>query len=165
MFTLEQKVDLILRYIATNDLNQRNQIRNSLVTALNSNESVPTTILVVDDLIVDMLKVLGMPQRLLGYEYATQAIKLYISDPSYKNDITKRLYPDVAKLCGSTASRVERGIRHAIGSMLLNGDMSDIERVFGNAISFYKGSITNTEFIVSCGNEIIRKAKKLGVEV
>jgi hypothetical protein len=165
MFTLEQKVDLILRYIATNDRGQRNEIKKSLVTALNSDESVPLTILVVDDLIYDMLKTLGMPQHLKGYEYATQAIKLYVSDPSYKNGITKRLYPDIAQLCDTTGSRVERGIRHAITSMIDNGDLSDIERVFGNTISFYKGSITNMEFIIACGNEVIRKAKKLGVAV
>lgn len=165
MFTLEQKVDLILRYIASNDNAQKSQLKKMVIKALESGESVPTTVIDVDDLIFDLLKNLGMPQHLDGHKYITRGIKLYILDSSYARSVTKRLYPDIANLYGTNNSRVERAMRHAIISMLDNGDLNDIERVFGNTISLSSGHIANREFIVACGNEVLRKMKKLGIEV
>ena len=37
-----------------------------------------------------------------------------MNEPEYINAVTKRLYPEIAKKNGTTASRVERAIRHAI---------------------------------------------------
>ena len=37
-----------------------------------------------------------------------------MNEPEYINAVTKRLYPEIAKRNGTTASRVERAIRHAI---------------------------------------------------
>ena len=37
-----------------------------------------------------------------------------MNEPEYINAVTKRLYPEIAKKDGTTASRVERAIRHAI---------------------------------------------------
>lgn len=164
MFTLEQKVDLILRYIATNDNAKKSQLKKMVIKALESSDSVPTTIVTVDDLIFDLLKTLGMPQYLHGYEYITLAIKLCVHDPSYTDTITSRLYPDVgAAFDNAKKARVERCIRLAVESTFNNGDLRNIERMFGSTISVSKGKLTNREFIIACTNEITRRMKKLGI--
>ena len=61
-----------------------------------------------------LLKKLGISPALNGWNYLTEAINLVIEDRSYLNAITKRLYPDVAKRCGSTPSRVERCIHSQV---------------------------------------------------
>lgn len=160
MFTLEQKVDLILRYIATTDRKQRTELKTALVKALESdaaNAPVPETHdYDVDGAIFDMLKNLGMPRHLCGYEQVTCAIRLCLKDPSYLKEITKRLYPTVASMCDTTPSRVERAIRHAVTAVFDRGNLSYITEVFGYTVSPIKGKATNGEFIAGCVSEINR---------
>lgn len=165
MFTLEQKVDLILRYIATNDNAKKSQLKKMVIKALESGESVPSTIITADDLIFDLLKSLGMPQHMDGHKYMTEAIKLYVSDQTYTKSMTKRLYPDIANKYCVNGGRVERTMRSAIIAVFDNGDLNDIERVFGSTISVSSGHLCNREFVTSCGNEILRRMKKLGIGV
>ena len=53
---------------------------------------------------------------LKGFDYLTEAILLLNKDSSYKQAITKRLYPDIAKIYNDTWSKVERAMRHAVRS-------------------------------------------------
>lgn len=46
-----------------------------------------------------------------------------MNEPEYINAVTKRLYPEIAKKNGTTASRVERAIRHAIEVAWDRGDV------------------------------------------
>ena len=55
-----------------------------------------------------------MPAHIKGYQFLRDAILLTMNEPEYINAVTKRLYPEIAKKNGTTASRVERAIRHAI---------------------------------------------------
>lgn len=61
--------------------------------------------------------------------------------------ISKELYPMVAKKFGSTPSRVERAMRHAIESAWERGDPYTIEHCFGYSISADKGKPTVSEFV------------------
>ena len=54
----------------------------------------------------------GIRAQYKGFDCLVEAIKLVQKDRTYKNSITKRLYPDVAKTLNETASKVERVIRH-----------------------------------------------------
>ncbi|MFB8735129.1 sporulation initiation factor Spo0A C-terminal domain-containing protein [Bacillus sp. SL00103] len=49
-----------------------------------------------------------------GYLYLREAISMVYNDIELLGSITKVLYPDIAKKFNTTASRVERAIRHAI---------------------------------------------------
>ena len=92
---------------------------------------------------------LGVPANLLGYEALTIAIELTIKDPSYMyKGITKRLYPEVAKRMSynSTASSVERVMRHAIEFMHDHTVPEVVDEYFGNTISASKGKLTNSQF-------------------
>ena len=61
--------------------------------------------------------------------------------------VTKVLYPEVAKKFGTTPSRVERAIRHAIEVAWDRGDIEVLQKFFGYTVSNIKGKPTNSEFI------------------
>ena len=162
MFTLEQKVDLILRYIATTDKAQRTKLKKLVVQALESDaDAVASARVIPDDvdMIFDLLKELGMPPHLLGYGYTICAIKLAMDDHTYLRQITDRLYPEIASRYNTTPSRVERAMRHAIECVFDRGDMKQITRVFGNTMSIKRGKLTNREFISFCVYEIERRIR------
>lgn len=158
MFTLERKVDLVMQYIATADKKMKGELKKAIIEALNSESSTevakPSINQTVNDAIFDILKNCGVGPHLIGYKYITTAIQLSVFDRSYLEQVTSRLYPDVAKCYGSTGSKVERAIRHAIESAFDRGNLNYIMNVFGYTMSPHKGKLTNSEFISCCVNEI-----------
>lgn len=99
-------------------------------------------------LIVDILRDIGVPSHTNGYRYIKRALEKFMEDrDTYHYGITKVLYPSIAKEFGSTASRVERCIRHAIESAWSRGSLEKIEEVFGATVSSLKGKPTNYEFL------------------
>lgn len=59
-----------------------------------------------------LLLLLGARTKLCGYTCLRCALVTMMQDPTQQ--ITKELYPKVAKICGGTAERVERAIRGVI---------------------------------------------------
>ncbi len=57
----------------------------------------------------------GIPAHIKGYQYLRCAIMMVVRDNRIIGEVTKTLYPSVAKEFNTTSSRVERAIRHAIG--------------------------------------------------
>lgn len=53
----------------------------------------------------------------------------------------------MAELVGSTGSRVERSIRHAVERVFSETDPDILMEYFGNTASGNKGKLTNSEFI------------------
>ncbi len=90
---------------------------------------------------------LGVPAHIKGYQYLRDAIVMSVLDVEMLSSITKILYPAVAKKHKTTASRVERAIRHAIEVAWNRGKLDTIDEMFGYTISTYKGKPTNSEFI------------------
>ena len=64
--------------------------------------------------VTDMIHELGVPAHIKGYQYLREAIMMAVEDIDMLGSITKILYPTIAKKYQTTASRVERAIRHAI---------------------------------------------------
>ena len=62
--------------------------------------------------VTDMIHEIGIPAHIKGYHYLRDAIIMAVEDMDVLNAITKILYPTVAKKHQTTASRVERAIRH-----------------------------------------------------
>lgn len=77
-----------------------------------------------------------------------------IEDADILNSITKILYPTIAKKYDTTASRVERAIRHAIEVAWERGRMETIEELFGYTVSNGKGKPTNSEFIALIADKL-----------
>lgn len=97
---------------------------------------------------------IGVPAHIKGYQFLRDAILLTISDHGYINAVTKRLYPEIAKRNMTTASRVERAIRHAIEVAWDRGDVDTLNSYFGYTIHNLRGKPTNSEFIAMISDKI-----------
>ncbi|MBQ7143575.1 MAG: sporulation transcription factor Spo0A [Oscillospiraceae bacterium] len=97
--------------------------------------------------VTDVIHEIGVPAHIKGYQYLREAIIITIHDMDVINAVTKVLYPAVAKKYGTTPSRVERAIRHAIEVAWDRGDLETLQRFFGYTVSNIKGKPTNSEFI------------------
>lgn len=95
----------------------------------------------------EILHQIGVPAHIKGYQFLRDAILLTMEDQDYINAVTKRLYPEIAKQNGTTASRVERAIRHAIEVAWDRGDVDTLNSYFGYTIHNLRGKPTNSEFI------------------
>ena len=93
--------------------------------------------------VTSIIHEIGVPAHIKGYQYLREAITLAVGDMEVINAVTKVLYPAVAKKFGTTASRVERAIRHAIE-----------QKYFGYTVSNAKGKPTNSEFIAMIADRI-----------
>lgn len=107
------------------------------------------------DQVTQFLRELGIPAHIKGYMYAREAIVMAVKDPELINFITKELYPSVAKKFGTTNSRVERAIRHAIECAWDRGDWEVFLRIFGHTVNNRKGKPTNSEFIALIADDIL----------
>lgn len=94
-----------------------------------------------------LIRDIGIPAHIKGYSYIRDAITLVLDDIDILSAITKELYPTVAKKHNTTASRVERAIRHSIEVAWQRGNATTINSIFGATISSSKGKPTNSEFI------------------
>ena len=97
--------------------------------------------------IYTVLHRLGIPSSLLGYRYIESALAVIGESSCITGRITTYLYPIVAKMNGSTPTRVERAIRHAVSISMERGDIDFINAVFGYTVSSTRGRLTNSEFI------------------
>jgi two-component system response regulator (stage 0 sporulation protein A) len=95
---------------------------------------------------------LGIRSNIKGYNYIKTAITLAYNDSTILESVTKRLYPDIAKIYNTTASRVERAIRHAIETAWMNGNVDVINDIFGYSVCADKAKPTNSEFIAHVVN-------------
>lgn len=68
----------------------------------------------LEALVTNIIHEVGVPAHIKGYQYLREAIMMVVNDIDIINQITKQLYPDIAKKYHTTPSRVERAIRHAI---------------------------------------------------
>ncbi|MBL4935956.1 sporulation initiation factor Spo0A C-terminal domain-containing protein [Clostridium sp. YIM B02515] len=88
-----------------------------------------------------------MPFNIKGYRFVKDAILMVLEDRELLSSITTVLYPDIVKIHNTTASRVERAIRHAIETTWLHGNMKELQNIFGDFSMFHKSRPTNSEFI------------------
>lgn len=153
---IEKKVNAIMRYIVAETREEKNlaisEIKNIMEYTAETEKSAN-----IEEAIDSILTEIGMPCHLIGYNYVVYAIKIAIENPDVLNSITFGLYTSVAMKYDTTASKVERGIRHAIECTWERADLDVIEKFFGNTISFTKGKPTNSEFIARIVNIVKRK--------
>ena len=102
---------------------------------------------------------IGVPAHIKGYQYLRSAILMTIEDNEIINSVTKILYPSVAKKYGTTTSRVERAIRHAIEVAWDRGDVDTLNSYFGYTIQNTRGKPTNSEFIAMIADNLRLKYK------
>ena len=102
---------------------------------------------------------IGVPAHIKGYQYLRTAIIMTINNTEVINSVTKILYPTVAKQYGTTSSRVERAIRHAIEVAWDRGDLDVLNSFFGYTVQNSRGKPTNSEFIAMIADNLRLKNK------
>ena len=110
-------------------------------------------------MITEIIHQIGVPAHIKGYHYLREAIILSVKNSDIINSVTKLLYPTVAKNHGTTASRVERAIRHAIEVAWDRGDIDVLNSYFGYTIQNDRGKPTNSEFIAMISDKLRLKLK------
>ncbi|MEH7237005.1 sporulation transcription factor Spo0A [Bacillus sp. JJ1562] len=108
----------------------------------------------LDASITSIIHEIGVPAHIKGYLYLREAISMVYNDIELLGSITKVLYPDIAKKFNTTASRVERAIRHAIEVAWSRGNIDSISNLFGYTVSMSKAKPTNSEFIAMVADKL-----------
>lgn len=98
---------------------------------------------------------IGIPANIQGYKYLREAITLTIRRPDIINSITKELYPTIAKNFSTSASKVERAIRHAIEVGWSRGRLDSINNIFGVRVFGDRDRPTNGEFIALIADKLM----------
>ncbi|NCE65850.1 sporulation transcription factor Spo0A [Pseudoflavonifractor sp. 524-17] len=114
----------------------------------------------LESTITAIIHEIGVPAHIKGYQYLREAIMIAVEDMEVINAVTKILYPEVAKRFGTTASRVERAIRHAIEVAWDRGDLETLQKYFGYTVSNAKGKPTNSEFIAMIADRLQLQRKE-----
>lgn len=109
----------------------------------------------LDERLANIFISVGIPAHIKGYQFLREAIKMAIENPDIINSITKRLYPEVAEKFDTTASKVERAIRHAIEVAWNKGKIENINHLFGIKVYTSNDKPTNGEFIALVADKMI----------
>ena len=113
----------------------------------------------LEEEITSIIHEIGVPAHIKGYMYLREAITMVVNDMELLSAVTKELYPSIAKKYNTTASRVERAIRHAIEVAWGRGQVDTINKIFGYTIHNSKGKPTNSEFIAMVADKLRLKNK------
>jgi two-component system response regulator (stage 0 sporulation protein A) len=97
---------------------------------------------------------MGVPAHVKGYQYLRDAILLVTEEVNLMGAVTKELYPLIAEKYTTTASRVERAIRHAIELAWDRGNVDMMNKYFGYTINIERGKPTNSEFIAMVADKL-----------
>ncbi len=110
-------------------------------------------------MVTEIIHQIGVPAHIKGYHYVRESIMLAVKQPDIINSVTKLLYPTVAKKFDTTASRVERAIRHAIEVAWDRGDVDTLNSYFGYTIHNGRGKPTNSEFVAMIADKLRLRLK------
>ena len=159
MTLLEKKMDAVARCLLAENGEEKWQATEAL-RALMAQEARPEACQdqELEARISGVLLELGIPEKLNGHRSLVCALALAIREPELLNNLTAGLYTLVGETLGTSWSRVERAIRHAIEAAWSRGDVQVLERWFGNTVRPDKGRPT-------CGEFIARVAYVLRAEV
>ena len=109
----------------------------------------------LDERISNIFISIGIPPNIKGYSYLREGIKMAVADPRVINNVTKELYPVIGEKYATTASKVERAIRHAIEVAWNRGRIDAINAIFGARVYIGTEKPTNSEFIALVADKLI----------
>ena len=94
-----------------------------------------------------LLTEIGVPGNLLGCAYLRTALALLLQEPALGRAVTRSLYPRVASAHQTSASGVERAIRHAIAQTFSRVGAQGYRSALGRLASSVGDRPTNAEFL------------------
>ena len=109
----------------------------------------------LDERISNIFISIGIPPHIKGYNYLREGIKMAVADPHVINNVTKGLYPVIGEKYGTSASKVERAIRHAIEVAWNRGRIDAVNAIFGARVYIGTEKPTNSEFIALVADKLI----------
>lgn len=109
----------------------------------------------MEEKITNIFITVGIPAHIKGYQFLREAIKMTIQEPEIINSITKKLYPSIAQRFETSASKVERAIRHAIEVAWNRGKIENINTLFGVKVYSNNEKPTNGEFIALVADKLL----------
>ena len=109
----------------------------------------------IEERITNIFITVGIPAHIKGYQFLREAIKMAVDNPEVINSITKQLYPSVAERFSTSASKVERAIRHAIEVAWNRGKIENINSLFGVKVYNHNEKPTNGEFIALVADKML----------
>ena len=109
----------------------------------------------LDEKISNIFINVGIPPHIKGYAYLREGVKMAVDNPGIINNITKKLYPMIGERYSTSASKVERAIRHAIEVAWNRGRIESINNILG--VRAYVGAEkpTNGEFIALVADKML----------
>jgi len=146
----------ILELTSPQTANNQKQISQAAVASLE--QKVPQRFIRItglDEKITNIFITVGIPAHIKGYHFLREAIKMAVDMPEIINAITKKLYPDVAAKFSTSASKVERAIRHAIEVAWNRGKIENINSIFGVRVYSQHEKPTNGEFIALVADKML----------
>lgn len=121
-----------------------------LGTALNASARS----LSIDEKLASLFLTIGIPAHIKGYQFLRTAVKMVVDNPDMINRITKELYPSIGKCYNTSASKVERAIRHAIEVAWSRGRIDTLNKAFGRRVATKEDKPTNGEFIAMLADKL-----------
>ncbi len=112
----------------------------------------------IDEKISNIFVTIGIPPHIKGFTYLREGIKMTVEDQSIINRVTKELYPKIGERFQTTASKVERAIRHAIEVAWNKGRTDAISSIFGAKVYIGNERPTNSEFIALVADKLLLEA-------
>lgn len=112
----------------------------------------------LDERISNIFISIGIPPHIKGYSYLREGIKCAVEDPSIINNVTKGLYPMIGERFSTSASKVERAIRHAIEVAWNRGRTDAVNAIFGARVYIGNEKPTNSEFIALVADKLLLEA-------
>lgn len=109
----------------------------------------------LEERITNIFMAIGIPPHIKGYKYLREGIKMAVEEPTVINNVTKGLYPVIGERYGTSASKVERAIRHAIEVAWNRGRIEAINAIFGARVYIGTEKPTNSEFIALVADKLI----------
>ena len=108
----------------------------------------------LDERLGSLFLTIGIPAHIKGYQYLRCGVRLAVENPGIINRITRELYPGIAARFDTTASKVERAIRHAIDVAWSRGRVDTLNRAFGCRVCTPEDKPTNGEFIAMLADKM-----------
>ena len=108
----------------------------------------------LDEQITNLFLTLGIPAHIKGYQYLREAVRMVMENHDVINRITKELYPGIARRFDTSASKVERAMRHAIEVAWTRGRLEAVNQMYGYRVFAREDKPTNGEFIAMVSDKL-----------
>ena len=93
--------------------------------------------------VYSLIRKLGITSKYKGYYFVAEAINMVMKEQNEPMNITKEIYPDLAKKFNSTPTNIEHDIRTVV-NVCWETNKSGMDKIAGHFLQY---TPTNSEFI------------------